>query len=167
MVNSREIETIIVDGLQAYLTSRGYNCPVIMANQTAPIPDYPYISYTITTPVKANMKGYCIGKDGTRYKSLVQTWSFTAQADDDNTANQVIMEAYDYFVLAGNTYLSDNNIVAQQVYNITNRDNLLTIDYEYRRGFDVDFLLEHTLSKAVCTTAGEIDTVTLHHEVEV
>ena len=167
MIDFRQAEILIVEGLTEYLASRGYDCPVIMANQTSPIPPYPYISYTVITPVKSNMAGYCIAEDGTRYKELVQTWSFTAQSDDDVVANQIAMEAYDYFALAGNTYLSDNDIVAQEVGSITNRDNLLTNEYEYRRGFDVDFTMIHTLSEAVCTTAGFIETVELHHEVEV
>ena len=69
------------------------------------------------------------------------------------------MLAYDYFALSGNTYLSDNNIIAQRVQSITSRDNLLTIDYEYRKGFDVDFLLYHEISKADATTAGYIEIV--------
>lgn len=159
MVNQENIEALIVTGLNTHLRSHGYNCPVIMANQTAPIPPYPYISYTVTTPVRADMKGYSIDSKGTRYKSLVQTWSFTANSDDDSQSNAVAMLAYDYFALSGNTYLSDNNIIAQRVQSITSRDNLLTIDYEYRKGFDVDFLLYHEISKADSETAGYIETV--------
>lgn len=162
MIKYRENEILIVDGLQNYLKSKGYNCPVIMANQTAPTPPYPYIAYTVITPVSANMKGYSVANDGMRYKSMVQTWSFTAQSNDDAEAFNVTMLAYDWFALTGNTYLSDNNIVAQRVGNITNRDNLLTIEYEYRYGFDVDFLLLHTLEKADCETAGYIETADIN-----
>lgn len=162
MIKYRENEILIVDGLQNYLKSKGYNCPVIMANQTAPTPPYPYIAYTVITPVSANMKGYSVANDGMRYKSMVQTWSFTAQSNDDVEAFNVTMLAYDWFALTGNTYLSDNNIVAQRVGNITNRDNLLTIEYEHRYGFDVDFLLLHTLEKADCETAGYIETADIN-----
>lgn len=158
MINYRENEILIVDGLQNHLKSKGYNCPVIMANQTAPTPPYPYIAYTVITSVSANMKGYSVANDGMRYKSMVQTWSFTAQSNDDVEAFNVMMLAYDWFALVGNTYLSDNNIVAQRVGSITNRDNLLTVEYEYRYGLDVDFLLLHTLEKADCETAGYIET---------
>ena len=158
MINYRENEILIVNGLQEYLKKKGYNCPVIMANQTTSTPQYPYIAYTVTSPVVANMKGYCVAEDGTRYKPLTQIWSFTAQSSDDIEAFNVAMLAYDWFALTGNTYLSDNGIVAQRVGNITNRDNLLTIEYEYRRGFDVEFLLNHTLEKADCETAGYIET---------
>lgn len=160
------IETLIVNGLQSYLNAKGYACTVVMANQTAPIPDYPYLSYTIINPVVSNMKGYSIAADGTRYKELVQTWSFTAQSDDDVEVANVAMLAYDWFRLTGATYLSDNGIVAQRVGNITNRDNLLSIEYEHRQGFDVDFLLMHTLDAADCETAGYIETAILKPEME-
>lgn len=167
MIKFRENEKIIVNGLQDWLASKGYKSPVVMANQTAPMPDHPYISYTITSPVVADMKGYCEADDGTRYKSLTQMWSFTAQADDDATAFEVAALAYDWFALTGNTFLSDNEIVAQRVGNITNRDNLLSIEYEYRRGFDVEFLLTHTLEKDDCETAGYIETADIKHAEEV
>ena len=148
---------LISSGLQEWLTNKGFECPVIMSNQTKRVPEYPYVSYTITTPVVANMKGYGIAEDGTRFKPLVQIWSFTVQSSDDVEAFNIAMTAYDWFALAGNTYLSDNGIVAQRVGNIANRDNLLTIEYEYRFGFDVDFLLTHTIDKVDCETAGYIE----------
>lgn len=156
MIDFRAIETLIVENLQSHLTEKGYNCPVIMANQTSPTPEYPYMSYTITTPVGANMGGYSVAEDGTRYKPMTQTWSFTSQSDDDVEAFLVAMEAFDWFSLTGNTLLSDNGIVAQRVGSIGNRDNLISIEYEYRRGFDVEFLLMHTLEAADCETAGFI-----------
>lgn len=167
MIDLQSIEALIVNGLQEYLNTKGYDCPVIMANQVSPMPPYPYISYTIITPIGANMKGYSISANGTRYKPLTQTWSFTVQSDDDMQASNVILLAYDWFALAGNTYLSDNNIVAQRVQSISSRDNLLTIEYEYRRGFDVEFLLMHTLGKEECETAGYIEKAEITHEAEV
>lgn len=152
MINIRDTEIIIVNSLQKWLKIQGYECPVIRSNQTAPIPKYPYISYTITTPVVSDAKGYSISKDGTRYKSLVQVWSFTVQSDDDEEANNVALQAYDWFAAVGNLYLSDNGIVPQRVRNVSNRDNLLTIEYEYRRGFDVDFLLMHEIPDSAFST---------------
>lgn len=167
MISFRQIEKVIVDSLQSWLKDKGYNCPVIMANQTVPTPEYPYIAYTITTPVVADMRGYSIAEDGTRYKPLVQIWSFTAQSSDDEEAFNVTMEAYDWFALSGNTLLSDNKIVVQRVGVVTNRDNLLSIGYEYRRGFDVEFLLIHEISKADSEQAGYIETANITHHKEV
>lgn len=167
MINYRTIEASVVNGLQTYLTSKNITCAVIRANQTAPVPPYPYISYTITSPVISNTKGYSVASDGKRYKPLAQTWSFTAQSNDDEEAANAALYAYDWFSLAGNTYLSDNNIIVQRVGNIGNRDNLVTIEYEYRRGFDVEFLLSHEISKADCETAGIIETAELSINEEV
>ena len=168
MISFRAIELSIVNGLQEWLHSKEYiHCPVIRANQTAKVPDYPYLSYTVTTPVSSDMGGYSVAEDGTRYKSVVQTWSFTAQSGDDEESMNVAMLAYDFFALTGNTYLSDNGIVAQNVGNVTNRDNLLTIEYEYRRGFDVEFSLLQTLEKEDCETAGYINTAEIKANEEV
>ena len=167
MISFRQAEMLIVDGLQEWLKNKGHECLVVMANQTAPMPSHPYMSYTVTTPLTSDAKGYSIAEDGTRYKPFVQVWSFTVQARDDVQALEIAMLAYDWFALAGNTYLSDNGIVAQRVGNIANRDNLLTIEYEYRRGFDVQFLLVNTLTGNDCETAGYIDTADIQAIKEV
>lgn len=116
------------------------------------------MSYTVTSPVVSDTAHYSIAKDGTRYKSMNQIWSFTTQSADDERATNIALLAYDWFALTGDTYLSDNNIIALNVGNVTNRDNLLSIEYEYRRGFDVTLSLLHTLEKADCETAGLIET---------
>lgn len=164
MVDFRQNEVTVTDGLQSWLKSKGFNCPVIMANQAVPTPQYPYLSYTVTTPVVSNTKGYSVAEDGTRYKPLVQIWSFTVQSGDDIEAMNIALEAYDWFALSGNTYLSDNRIVAQRVGNITNRDNLLSIEYEYRRGFDVEFLLMREISKTDSEQSGYIESAPITHE---
>lgn len=166
MIDFRKNELIIVNGLQEWLAKKGYDCPVIMANQAAPIPAYPYISYTVTS-ILSNTKGYSVGEDGTRYKPMAQSWSFTIQSDDDVVAMNVAMEAYDWFALSGNTYLSDNRIVAQRVGNVTNRDNLISVEYEYRRGFDVEFLLMFEISKEDSETSGYINEADITHYKEV
>ena len=37
--------------------------------------------------------------------------------------------------------MKDNGVIVQSVTNITNRDNILTVEYEYKNGFDVVFYL--------------------------
>lgn len=171
MIDYRTIETLIVNGLQDWLTSQGYNCPVVLANQVSPIPNYPYISYTITSPLVSNDKGYCVASDGTKYKPVTQIWSFTVQSDDDVEAPTVAMQAYDWFTVTGLEYLGDNGISVQRVGNINNRDNLLTIEYEHRNGFDVTFLLINSVSdntgtiEEVITTANREDIIDVIKEV--
>lgn len=164
MINFRKIEMTITEGLQNHLKNHDFECPVIMANQTTPIPEYPYCSYTVTTPLVSDNKGYIV-KDGKYYKTFVQIWSFTMQSDDDITATDIALTAYDWFAMSGNTYLSDNNIVAQRVGNVTNRDNLLSIEYEYRRGFDVEFLLTSEIAEDI--NAEVIETVVINNDITV
>lgn len=161
MIDFRTIEETIRASLENWLRSKGFTCPVILANQASPSPPYPYLSYTVTTPQNANMKQYSVSADGTRYKPLVQTWSFTVQSADNAEALEIALQAHDWFELIGNTYLSDNGIVAQRVGSISNRDNMISIQYEYRRGFDVDFLLMFTISGEDSETAGYIETATV------
>lgn len=136
MINYRQIETIIVEGLKAHL-----GCEVIMANQNSPAPDYPYVSYTVMTPKVANNGTYGEWEDGVKRKEVQQIWSFTVQAKTDTESKVLALSANEYFSEVGNLYLSDNGIVAQLVGAITCRDNLISIGYEYRNGFDVTFAL--------------------------
>lgn len=141
MINYRQIETIIVEGLKAHL-----GCEVIMANQNSPVPDFPYVSYTVVTPKVENNGTYGVWEDETKRKEVQQIWSFTVQADNDTESKTLALSAHDYFSEVGVYYLSDNGIVAQLVGSITCRDNLISIDYEYRNGFDVTFALADEIS---------------------
>lgn len=123
----------IVNALQGVL-----NCPVIKANQHSPVPPYPYVSFTIITPMVANGGTWGEYEDGTRTKPFKQVWSFTVQSDDDSQALELSMQMYEFFDRR-NSDLSDKGIVAERVSNIANRDNFITIQYEHRYGFDVTF----------------------------
>ena len=143
------------------------NIEVIRVNQDAPAPAYPYIGYTITTLMKTNngtyseyvennVKVYC--------KEFQQIWSFTVYAADDLQSKQLAIELYDYLDNIGSADLGDNDIVIQRIGDITNRDTLLTIDFEYRNGFDVTFAFmnETQHDKAV----GAIDYATIEPHIQ-
>lgn len=136
MINQRHIETTIVNELQNYL-----NCPVILANQHSPAPRYPYVSFTVTSLKNENHGTYGTLSDGKFFKPVRQTWSLTVQSDDDNQCSELALKAFDWFSLVGVTYLADNEIHIERLEDIANRDNLITIQYEYRRGFDVRFVI--------------------------
>lgn len=159
MIDVRKTEIIIADGLSKFI-----DCPVIASNQPVPTPEYPYISYTITTAYVSNVKGFCIDSDGTRFKEFNQIWSFTSQSDNDTESLTNALKVKNYFDLAGNTYLSDNGVVAVKTSNITNRDNIISINFEYRNGLDVTFRLLDIIEKSVAETAGYIETVILNKE---
>ena len=153
MIDQKKIESAIINGLQDYL-----KYPVILANQHSPAPSYPYVSFTVTSLKTGNNGTYSSCHDGVFYKHFRQRWSFTTQSDDDDQCSEITLKAYDWFSQIGITYLSDNEIYIERLEDISNRDNLITIQYEYRRGFDVTFVVMDVIEYDFET----IDTVNLN-----
>lgn len=152
MINYEEKRDIVVEGLKNYVQR-----PVIMQNQAAPPPEYPYLSYTITTLAGENKGTYGEYADGTQRKSLTQIWSLSAQSDKESESVFYASKAREWFDNVGTTYLNDNGVIVQSVGSITNRDNLLTVGYEYKKGFDITFVIEDVIDGADIEN-GEIDT---------
>ena len=134
MIDYEKMRVTVVKGLRAYL-----DCPVIRSNQTAELPPYPYISYTVTTLMSANRGTYGEWDDGIARKQVTTTWSITALSDDNAESVALAMKAREWLELGGQTYMNDNKVIVQSVGAITNRDNILTYGYEYRNGFDCVF----------------------------
>lgn len=136
MIQTRNLEIAIVGGL-----SRNLGCQVVRANQDAQAPPHPYVSYTITTLMVARGGTYGIYDDGTNQKQVEQIWSFTVQSKDDMESKELAFKAHNFFDNVGRSELKDKGVVTQSLSNITNRDNLLTVGYEYRNGFDATYSL--------------------------
>lgn len=134
MVDFENIRETVVKGLKQYL-----NCPVIKSNQAAEPPPYPYVSYTVTTPIGHNRGTHGEYDDGVARKPVTHTWSITVQSDDDIECMTLANKAHDWLDYVGTTYLSDNKVTVQSVTDVQNRDNFLTADYEYKKGFDCFF----------------------------
>lgn len=134
MVDFENLRETVVTGLKKYL-----NCPVIRNNQSAEPPAYPYVSYTITTLMAENKGTYGEYEDGKARKPVTQTWSITAQSDDNTESITLANKAREWLDYVGTVYLNDNNVIVQSVTGVTNRDNVLTTDYEYKNGFDCVF----------------------------
>lgn len=130
LIDQENINIIVAQGL-----GNATGCEVVKSNlANVRIPTYPYISFTVlNTDTK---KGTYSISNGQRYMPLTQTWSLTVQGDNDNKTQLAAMKAKDWLEEAGRLYLNDHGIVVQNVGAITNRDTLLTIEYEYRKGFD-------------------------------
>lgn len=152
MINLDAIRTTIVKGLKEYL-----KIPVIRSNQTGEPPSYPYLSYTITNLLHENKGTWGQYGDGKDRKPVTQTWSITVQSDNASEAMRLVTKAYDWFDHVGIVYLNDNGIIVESLSDISNRDNMITIEYEYRHGFDVVFWF---LSETESTTqsTGYIET---------
>ena len=146
MIEHRKNELVIVESLKKYLYNETRPCEMVRQNQVAEVPDYPYGSYTVTTPVSAHGGTYSRAEDGTLYRSVLQTWSFTFQSDDQEEAMALAMKAYDFFTAAGVTLLADKGITVRRVRDVTTRDSLLTIQYEHRNGLDVTFGLLYSIA---------------------
>lgn len=136
MIDVEKLKKIVVSGLKEYL-----GCEVIRTNQNAEPPAYPYVSYTITTLASANNGTYEEHEDGTTRKQLTQTWSVTAQSDSESESINLAIKVREWFDYSGRVYLRNNGVIVQSVTNVTNRDNILTVEYEYKNGFDVVFYL--------------------------
>lgn len=142
----RSNEIIIVEALKKYLSTEFRTCEVIRQNQVAHIPPYPYVSYTVTTPINELKGTYCKAEDSTLYRNILQTWSFTVQSNDYDESLMLGMKVVDFFTAVGLVNLSDNNITVRNVTTLTSRDNLITIQYEHRHGLDVTFGLLYTIT---------------------
>lgn len=141
MIDYENMRNIVVKGLKDYL-----QCPVIRTNQNEEPPKYPYVSYTITTLASENKGTYGEYSDGQDRKPITQTWSITAQSDKSGEDIDLIIKAREWLERVGSQYLNDNNIIVQSVGNVSNRDNVLTMEYEYKHGFDVVFWLFDTVA---------------------
>ena len=141
MIDTFKHLQIIVDGLEEYLKSECPSCNIRMQNTTEEIPKFPYVAYNITTLSNENKGTYGEYEDGMLRKPHIQTWSITANSDDRWEAIELSNKAHEWLDNIGTTYLNDNNVIVQSVGSITDRSNLLTVDYMYSYGFDCFFWL--------------------------
>ena len=134
MIDYEGMRNTVVKGLRKYL-----NCPVIRSNQAAELPPYPFISYTVTQLMSQNNGTYGEYEDGVARKPVISTWSISALSDDNSESVMLAMKAREWLERVGSVYLNDNNVIVQSVSSITNRDNVITMGYEYKNGFDCFF----------------------------
>lgn len=132
LIDLEAIRKTVAKGLRDYL-----KIPVIRSNQTGGPPKYPYLSYTITNIMQENKGTWGQYDDDKDRKPYTQYWSITVQSDDAPEAMNLTLMAHEWLDHIGTTYLNDNSVIVQSVGSINNRDNILTIEYEYRNGFDV------------------------------
>lgn len=136
MIDYKNLRVTVATGLKKYL-----KCPVVKGNQNKEPPAYPYLSYNITTLMTANNGTYGEYDDGKARKPVTCIWSITAQSDDHIESVTLANKAREWLDYVGTVYLNDNNVIVQSVGNVTNRDNILTAEYEYKNGFDCTFWL--------------------------
>ena len=127
MFDLNSYNRIICEGIQSELS-----LICVKSNITSHIPKYPFISFTVTA---IDYKSRTYSDDGkNRYKPVEVKYSFTVNSDNDNECFELCRKLHDWFESA--VYLKDKNISITGISGINNRDNMLTIEYEYRKGFD-------------------------------
>lgn len=140
-------------------------CDVIRQNQDAPKPAWPYLSYTITSPMEGRGGTYMEDPEtGVLFMPITQRWSFTTQSDREPEAMRLGMLARDFMEVAGHIWLSDHGVTVQSVGNLNNRDNLISIQYEYRQGFDAVLTFLNRVDATRIEQAGAIEMAPLHYE---
>lgn len=156
MTDNNNLRLAVCEGLKNYL-----GIPVIRSGQNAEPPDYPYLSYTVTTLESANNGTWGEYKDGIDRIPVTQTWSITVQSDKEGESVELACKAREYLDNVGTQYLNDRDVIVQRVGSITNRDSLISIDYEYRNGFDAVFYLFDETKRPI-DEIGVIETITLN-----
>jgi hypothetical protein len=135
LIRYNEIRRAVVTGLKDYL-----GVPVIRTNQNGSAPPYPFVSYTVTTVATANNGTWQENHgDGIDRKLVRNIWSITAQSDDGTESITLANKAREWLEHTGRMWLKDRGVVVQSTTDITNRDNILTVAYEHKNGFDVVF----------------------------
>lgn len=140
MIDYEGMRLVVAKGLRDYC-----KCPVVRSNQNKATPAYPYISYTVTLPMGENKGTYGKYEDGTERKPFTQTWSISALSKDNAESVMLACKAREWLDRVGTLYLNENNVIVESVGSVTNRDNFLTVEYEYKNGFDAFFTIEDVI----------------------
>ena len=159
MIDLKDKRTVIASGLSEYIGVK-----VIRGNQTATAPRYPFASYNVTTVADANNGTYQQHADGIDRLMVRSIWSFTFLAADWDTSIMLATKAREWFLHTGRVWLSDHGIVVQSATEIANRDNILTVEYERKNGFDVVFYVYDEAENPSAST-GYIEGVDIAHEM--
>lgn len=159
MIALSEMRKTVASGLREYL-----GIQVIRANQSKPAPAYPYATYNVTTIAQANNGTYQQHEDGIDRKMVRSVWSLTILAKDWDESVELATKAREWFEHTGRVWLADHGITVQSTTDINNRDNILTVEYERKNGFDVFFYVYDEAENPLQTT-GYIETVDVSREI--
>lgn len=159
MIDLKGKRTVVATGLREYI-----GLPVIRGDQTAQTPPYPYAVYNVTTIAGANNGTYQQHEDGIDRLMVRSIWSFTFLSDNYDESVMYASKAREWFTHTGRLWLSEHGIVVQSVTDITNRDNILTVEYERKNGFDVVFYV-YDEAENLSNSAGSIEGVNFAYEM--
>lgn len=159
MLNLTAFRNAIVSNLYAKLTR-----PVIRVDQDGDIPEYPYVTYSISSPYLD-----LYGHDAERrlpvtdevlieYKKTIEVvLSFSCYSEDEDEAQDLCLRIVEHFMREDRDNLRDSGIVVVGISDAQNRSVLLVEHYECRWGIDVRFrLIDRSLNTVDYIEAVEI-----------
>lgn len=160
MIAYKQMRNTVAKGLKEYLC-----VPVIRGNQTTETPPYPFASYNVTTIASENNGTYQQHSDGVDRLMVRSIWSFTFLAADYEESVALALKARQWFLHTGRAWLSDHGVTVQSATEINNRDNILTVEYERKNGFDVVFYVFDE-TENLANTNGFIESAQIAHELK-
>lgn len=155
----KEMRETILTGLREHLGIK-----MIRADQTSPAPAYPYGTAKATTPAGANNGTYQKHEDGIDRLMVQSIWSFSFLSKDYDESVSLALKARQWFLHTGRVWLSDRGITVSSATEINNRDNILTVDYESKHGFDVFFYVYDEAENPAEAT-GYIESAEVSHNI--
>lgn len=158
MIPIKEMRGVIPKGLKEYL-----GIPIIRQDQSAQAPKYPYGTYKVTTIASENNGTYQQDADGIDRLMVKSIWSFSFLSDDYDESIMHASKAREWFLHSGRMYLKDHGITPQSATAINNRDNILTVEYERKNGFDVVFYV-YDEAENLTESIGTIESAQIAHE---
>lgn len=154
MIDYVKYRPAVAKGMSQYV-----GVPVIRGSQNAPVKAKSYLTYTITTIAGKNDGTWQKHADGIDRLMVKSIWSFTSISDDWETSVNNAIKARDWITHVGRAALSVQGITVQSATQINNRDNVLTVEYERKNGFDVVFYVFDTVENPT----GIIESVDTNH----
>lgn len=131
---------VFINGLAAAVKER-FGLILIESNSGGDQPDYPFLTYTITSPYLP------VTTDITDDEQFEMVVSFTYHSRSSLDALNATGSINKFFrSMSTRVDLAKRNIVIVSVSNAGSRDNLISVEYERVAGFDVRFRVKDTYS---------------------
>lgn len=161
MIDHAPIRNAIVGGLTQHLER-----PVVMLDQGAPKPAYPFVIYRFTSglieePGLPAETGDAVSSEDPTWRHDYQytqrsqptaVLSLIAISRDPDEAYQLALDALAWFRFHGYDALKAAGVVVVRAASgIQNRDTLIVDDYERRQGFDLVLRMSSELVRRVST----------------
>lgn len=158
MIPYDSIKETVAKGLSDYLGIK-----IIRGNQIEQAPALPYGTYNVTMIAGANRGTWQEHEDGKDRKQVRSVWSFSFIAKEWDQSVGYAIKARGWFDHSGRALLSEKGITVQSTTDVTNRDNVLTVEYERKNGFDVVFYVYDEV-ESIASVNGHIESAEFTHE---